>query len=287
MSDTLISTILSLSGIGVAAAIVLYLIAQKFKVHEDPKIDEVEEVLPAANCGGCGYAGCRNFAEACVKAEDLSDLYCPVGGQECMDSIAKVLGLETVKQTPKVAVVRCNGTYMHCAKTNHYEGAPSCAVASQLYGGETGCQYGCLGLGDCVAVCPFDAIAMDADTGLPIVDDEKCTACGACVVACPRHLIELRKKNPKDRKIYVSCMNHDKGGVARKICSVACIGCSRCVKECPFDAITIDNFLAYIDPEKCKLCRKCVSVCPTHAIQEINFPAKKSNTQTITETKST
>ncbi len=275
MNNTLLYTIASLSGLGLIAAIILYIIAQKFKVYEDPKIDEVDEVLPGANCGGCGFPGCRNFAEECVKASDLSNLYCPVGGDECMQNVARILGREAVKKIPKVAVVRCNGTYKNCPQTTVYDGAQTCAIASKLYGGPTQCQYGCLGFADCVAACKFDAIYIDQETGLPVVDDDKCTACGACVIACPRHLIELRKKWPKGRKIYVACMNHDKGGSARKACQTACIGCQLCVKECKFDAITVTDFLAYIDPDKCTLCRKCVAVCPTHAIQEINFPPRK------------
>jgi Fe-S-cluster-containing hydrogenase component 2 len=130
-----------------------------------------------------------------------------------------------------------------------------------------------------VVVCDFDAIHMNPVTGLPEVDDEKCTACGACVTACPRDIIELRKKNKKDRKIYVSCINEEKGAVAKKNCSVACIGCSKCFKVCPYEAITMDNNLAFIDSDKCKLCRKCVVECPTDAILEINFPPRKTETK--------
>ncbi|MGL4806047.1 MAG: 4Fe-4S binding protein, partial [Bacteroidales bacterium] len=144
-----------------------------------------------------------------------------------------------------------------------------------LYGGETGCSFGCHGLGDCVTVCPFDAIHINPETQLPEVDEDKCTACGACVRACPKFIIELRKKGPKSRRVFVSCVNKDKGAIAKKACNVACIGCSKCLKACPFEAITISNNLAYIDYNKCKLCRKCVDVCPTHAIQELNFPPKK------------
>ncbi|HPX06067.1 MAG TPA: Fe-S cluster domain-containing protein [Tenuifilaceae bacterium] len=275
MSSVVLYTVLMLSALGVISAVVLYFVAQKFKVYEDPRIDEVEAVLPGANCGGCGYPGCRGFAEAFVKAEDISTLFCPVGGNDTMGNAAKILGKEAAAVDPMVAVVRCAGTPEHRAKTNAYDGAKSCRIATSLYSGDTGCQFGCLGLGDCVDVCNFDAIYIDEVTGLPVVDQDKCTACGACVKACPKFIIELRKKGPKGKRIFVSCVNKDKGGVAKKSCSVACIGCGKCVKTCPHDAITLENNLAYIDFNKCKLCRKCVEVCPTNAIWEVHFPARK------------
>jgi electron transport complex protein RnfB len=275
MNPIVIYTIISLSATGIAAAVILFAIAQRFKVFEDPRIDQVEEALPGANCGGCGYAGCRNFAEACVRAVDLTKLYCPPGGNDTMQGVASILGKEAAEKDPQVAVVRCSGSFAHRARVNNYDGAGSCSIASSLYSGDTGCQYGCLGHGDCVRACEFDAIYMDSETGLPVVIDDKCTACGACVDACPKDIIELRKKNKSDRKIFVSCINRDKGGIAKKSCSVACIGCGKCEKVCPHDAITIGNFLAYIDPVKCKLCRKCPPECPTNAIPEINFPPRK------------
>lgn len=275
MSITIVYTIATLSVIGTSAAVILYFVAQKFKVYEDPRIDEVEENLPAANCGGCGFAGCRAFAEACVKASDLNDLNCPVGGQVTMDKVAEILGLEAVKKEARVAFIRCNGTCDHRPKTNIYDGATTCAIAASVYSGETDCQWGCLGYGDCYDACEFDAIELRADLGVPKIIDDKCVACGACVEACPKDLIELRKRFPKDRKVVVACRNQDKGGVARKACAVACIGCSKCEKECKFDAITIENNLAFIDSDKCKLCRKCVPVCPTNAIIEENFPPRK------------
>jgi len=268
-------TILALCAIGVTAAIILYFVAQKFKVYEDPRIDEVEEALPAANCGGCGYPGCRGFAEALVKADTIDNFLCPVGGAPVMARVGAILGHEVKATEPTVAVVRCNGTCENRPKTNIYDGASSCSIAASLYGGETGCQFGCLGLGECVDACNFDAMYMDEETGLPVIDEDKCVSCGACVKACPNNIIELRKKGPKSRRIFVSCVNKDKGAVAKKACAVACIGCGKCVKECPFDAITLENNLAYIDYNKCRLCRKCVLVCPTHAIHELNFPPRK------------
>ncbi len=284
MTTTIIYTIISLCAIGIAAAVILYFVAQKFKVEEDPRIDIVESILPGANCGGCGKPGCRGFAEATVKATSLDGLFCPVGGADTMAKVASALGMEVTAQTPQIAVVKCNGTCDNRPRTSTYDGYKSCAIEHSLYRGETDCTYGCLGCGDCVNVCAFDAIHMDAN-GLPVVSEENCVACGACVKACPRNIIELRNKGPKDRRVFVCCVNKDKGNIARKACTVACIGCGKCVKECPFEAITLENNLAYIDFRKCKLCRKCVSACPTHAIHEVNFPPRKITEPATTEVK--
>lgn len=276
---SIVYTIISLSLLGAVSAVVLYFVAQKFKVYEDPRIDLVEAELPAANCGGCGYAGCRNLAETMVKAESLDGLYCPVGGNEVMARIAKVLGRDAVAKEPRIAVLRCNGTCDFRPRTSHYDGVSSCAIESALYGGETGCSYGCLGCGDCVVACSFDALYMDMETGLPVLNEKKCTACGACVKACPKNLFELRKKWKGDKKIYVACMNRDRGALAGKNCKVACIGCGKCLKVCPQEAITVSDYLAFIDSDKCRLCRKCVNECPTNSIIEFGFPIKKVSSE--------
>jgi Na+-translocating ferredoxin:NAD+ oxidoreductase RNF subunit RnfB len=188
-------------------------------------------VLPGANCGGCGFAGCGGLADALVKGADagsLDGLKCPVGGSEVMGKVADLLGMAIANTEPMVAVVRCNGT---CELRQHiavYDGLKTCAAVNACGAGETGCGFGCLGCGDCVAACQFDAIHMNPETGLPEVDDEKCTSCGACVKACPRHIIGLRKKGPKNRRVYVSCVNKDKGPAAMKACKAACIGCGKC-----------------------------------------------------------
>lgn len=275
MSSTILTTIICLSLLAFLSAVILYFVAQKFKVYEDPRIDEVQALLPAANCGGCGFAGCRNLAEAIVNSDSFEGLNCPVGGAAVMEEIATILGRTAPVSDPKVAVLKCKGSPEHRPRTSVYDGAADCRIVNSLYIGETDCSYGCLGYGDCVKACTFDAIHIDALTGLPLISDEKCTSCGACVRACPRNLIELRKKAKKDRKIYVACSNCDKGGPARKACRVACIGCGRCQKVCSFDAISIVNNLAYIDAAKCTFCRKCVGECPTNAIIEINFPPAK------------
>ena len=274
MLSILYSAIL-LASIGIVAAIILYVVSKKFYVYEDPLIAEVDEILPAANCGGCGSPGCKAFAEKLVTSDDISELFCPVGGNDVMKEVASLLGKEVKEQDPTVAVLRCQGGCDVRPKTTIYQGPRSCAISSLVYGGETDCQYGCLGDGDCVDVCDFDAMYMDETTGLPVIITDKCTSCGACVKACPRDIIEMRPRNKRDLKIFVGCLNEDKGGIAKKACSVACIGCSKCEDVCPKDAVVMTDTLAYIDPEICTLCRKCVEVCPTHSIIETNFPPKK------------
>ncbi|MDR0542985.1 MAG: RnfABCDGE type electron transport complex subunit B [Dysgonamonadaceae bacterium] len=266
--EFLLPAVIALGGMGIISAVILYFVSRKFEVEEDPRIAEVYALLPAANCGGCGYPGCSGFAAACVRASSLDGLLCPVGGTETMNRIAAILEQGAVVCEPMIAVVRCNGNCEKRAQTNVYDGAESCAVASALYGGETACTYGCSGLGDCVTVCQFAAIRINPETQLPEVDETKCTACGACVKACPKQLIQLRKKGPGSRRIYVACRNRDKGAVARKACGVACIGCSKCQKICEFEAIIMADNLAFIDDGQCTLCGKCASECPTSAIVE-------------------
>ena len=223
------------------------------------------------------------MADALVKGADagsIDGLNCPVGGADVMGKVADLLGMAIANGEPKVAVVRCNGTCEHRAKIAEYAGLRTCAAMHACGAGETACGFGCLGCGDCVAACQFDAIRINAETGIAEVDEEKCVACGACVKACPRSIIELRKKGPKGRRVYVSCVNKDKGAVSMKACKVSCIGCGKCEKECPFGAITVGNNCSYIDPEKCRLCRKCEKVCPTHAIVAVNFPAPKPKPET-------
>lgn len=271
--NTILISLLVLGLTGLTAAVLLYLVAQKFKVEEDPRIDEVQEALPGANCGGCGFAGCRAMAEACVKATSLDGLLCPVGGNATMAQVGQILGLAAAEAEPKVAVVRCNGTCEARPRTSVFGGTRTCAIMNSLYIGETDCAFGCLGCGDCVAACQFGAIQINPETGLPEVDDEKCTACGACAKACPRNIIEIRKKGEDSMRMVVLCSNKAKGAVARKACKNACIGCGKCKTVCGNDAITVENNLAYIDADKCTLCRECEKACPTGAIHGIHMPA--------------
>lgn len=279
----ILTAVIVLGGIALVSAVILYVCSKKFAVHEDPRIGQVSAILPGANCGGCGYPGCAGMASALVKGADagsIEGLFCPVGGSDVMGQVADLLGMAVAISEPKVAVVRCNGTCELRQRIAVYDGLKTCSAVNSCGAGETGCGYGCLGCGDCVNACSFGAIVMNPETGLPEVDEDKCTACGACVKACPRHIIELRKKGIKNRRVYVRCVNKDKGAIAMKTCKAACIGCGKCEKECKFDAITIENNLSYIDPEKCRLCRKCVEACPTHAIVAVNFPAPKVRVET-------
>lgn len=278
------TAVIVLGAIALIAAVILYVCSKKFAVKEDPRIAQVSAILPGANCGGCGFPGCSGMADALVKGADagsLDGLMCPVGGAEVMGLVADLLGMAIANTDPMVAVVRCNGTCELRPRMAEYDGLRTCTAMNACGAGETGCGYGCLGCGDCVAACQFDAIHMNPETGLPEVDEDKCTACGACTKACPRHIIELRKKGPKGRRIYVSCMNKDKGAAAMKACKAACIGCGKCEKECKFEAITITNNLSYIDFNKCRMCKKCVEACPTHAIHAVNFPAPKPKPETV------
>jgi len=283
MTESIIYSVVLLAVLGGIAAMVLYAVSKKFYVYENPLIAEVEALLPAANCAGCGSPGCKSFAEKLVHTEDISALFCPVGGNEVMKSIAEKLGKVVAEKEPTLAVLRCQGSCDVRTKTSLFQGPKSCAISALIYSGETDCQYGCLGDGDCVTACKFDAMFMDDSTELPVIITDKCTSCGACVTACPRNIIEIRPRNKRDLKIYVGCLNEDKGGIAKKSCELACIGCSKCIDVCTKGAITIENNLAYIDGQQCTLCRKCVEVCPTHSIVETNFPPRKEKKQEIKE----
>ena len=260
--NTILIAVVALGVIALLLALVLYGASRKFAVHEDPRIARVAEVLPQANCGGCGFPGCSGFAAACVQAGSLEGKRCPVGGQAVMDRVAAILGLEAEHADPLVATVRCSGTCEARPRANVYDGARSCAILSSLCEGETACAYGCLGCGDCAAACTFGGLRMSPATGLPEVDASACTACGACVRACPRGIIELRPRGGA----AVLCVNRDKGGVARKACASACIGCGKCVKACPSGAVVLADHLAHVDPRQCEACGRCVEACPQGVI---------------------
>ncbi len=281
--NVILIAVVVLGLVGLISAVVLFVASKKFAVYEDPRIKQVGEVLPQANCGGCGYPGCSGFAAACVKASEsgsLSDLNCAPGGQKVMEQVAAILGLQASAAAPKVAVVRCQGT---CDARPHgveFDGAHSCRIQNMTGMGETQCLYGCLGEGDCEHACLFGAITVNPVTRIAEVDESKCTGCGACAKTCPRGIIELRPQGPKGRKVVVLCNNKDKGALATKECKASCIGCGKCVKTCEkFEAITLGTNLAHIDPDKCKMCLKCVEACPRGAIKAFNFPPRKPRTE--------
>ena len=270
--DTILQAIGVLGIAGMVLASVLYLVLRKFAVKEDPRLAKVNAVLPGANCGGCGFPGCDAMASACVKAADkgsLEGLLCPVGGKAVMDKIADALGMESVGgDAVRMAVMRCDGSCTNRPQLREYDGAQSCRVAHITSMGETACAYGCLGYGDCVAKCEFGALSIDPEKGV-LIDPDRCVACGACVKACPRGLIEIRVVTPDKTGMVVKCRNKDKGVAAKNACAVSCIGCRLCEKKCESGAITVEDNLAYIDAAKCTLCGKCEAVCPRNTIHKI------------------
>jgi Na+-translocating ferredoxin:NAD+ oxidoreductase RNF subunit RnfB len=266
--------ILILSIIGILAAVILYFVSQKFKVEEDPRIETITEVLPGANCGGCGYAGCHALAEAIVRTGTSKGITCTAGGSEVAAKVAEIMGEKAEASAPKKAVVRCNGSCGNAPAKYHYDSAQTCAYANMLGAGESGCAFGCLGMGDCVRACGFGGIAIDPESGLPSIHPERCVACGSCVKACPRQIIEIRTLL-NENIIFVACRNQEKGGEAKKNCSAACIGCKKCEKNCPQAAITVENNLAHINDALCNGCGTCLANCPTGAIHSL-LPIQKA-----------
>lgn len=268
MSDIIWLNILILGGIALFAAIMLYITAQKFSVQTDEKEDQIDEVLPQANCGGCGFAGCRDFARACLRStpETFSSLYCPVGKTAVMQKVGDILGYSAPKRKESCAVLRCNGNCQAAPQKINYSGLKNCRVAHLTSVGESECPDGCLRFGDCVSVCKFGALSIDKRTGLPVVDANKCTSCGACVNICPRHLFEIRTISEDNQLVYVACNNKQKGAIARKNCQNACIACKKCSLICP--EIKIEQNLSYI-PESISpqdFGQNLKENCPTKAI---------------------
>ena len=250
-----------MTALGLLFSLGLVFAYRKLAVEVDPRVERVNESLPQANCGACGYAGCQALAEAIVAGKEKADS-CPVGGKETMERISAILGIQAVEVVKKVARLHCRGTTSAAPRRSEYFGLKTC-FASHLMGGDKLCTYGCLGLADCVRACPFAAMFMSAD-GLPVVIEEKCTACGKCVDACPRNLLEL---HPISQNILVYCRSKDRGPVARKACKNACIACAICSRACP-EAIVIEDNLAVITDYKKIPDDKIAAIekCPTLAI---------------------
>lgn len=251
------------AGIGLIAAVILTVASKLMFVPVDERVAAVREVLPGANCGGCGFAGCDDYAAAFGKDPELSPSLCPVGGPDVAAKIAAIMGESAGDMEAQVAVVKCQGNCDVTQPIMSTDRIYSCKTAKMFYDGQWACAYGCLGLGDCFDACKFDAI--DVYDGLAHIDRDRCVGCGACVDACPNDVIELIvKKN----MVQVECRSKDKGAKTRKLCSVGCIGCMKCQKACRFDVITVEGNLAHIDPQKCRNCGMCVKECPTGAIAD-------------------
>jgi RnfABCDGE-type electron transport complex B subunit len=274
MNIILISTI-TMGGLGLIFAIILAISNKKLYVKEDPRIENILEKLPGANCGACGYASCYDLAQKIVKGE-AKPTGCPVGGSEVAEDIANILGIESQKVITKVAIVHCGATQNIRKKRAFYLGGETCKVAD-IVGGEIACYYGCLGYGDCVDACLFDAIRMEE--GLPVVDLIKCTGCGQCVEVCPRNIITLEVYNAKKQSdaIVIACNNPDKGAVVRKICKVGCIGCGLCEKNCGDGSFYMDELLARIDYSKvydCEHWDAVIEKCPAKTIKKLPKESK-------------
>lgn len=260
-----------MAGLGVALATALAFASRKLYVYEDPRIDEIEELLPNANCGACGSAGCRTFAEGLISGE-FSPGHCTVNDPSLNESIADYLGVDLGSGTKQVARLACAGGSHVAWQRAHYKGLNSCRAANLVAGGGKVCGWGCLGLEDCLRVCEFDAITMDRH-GLPVVDVAKCTACGDCIDSCPKQLFSLQ---PVDHQLWVACKNLEFGSEAESQCEVACNGCGRCVQDAPEGLISLVNNLAEIDYSRNAISSKLpIERCPTGAIVWFDKPQQQ------------
>jgi len=266
MTEILIAAVL-IGVTGIIIGLLLGFAGEKFAVEVDEKEVAVREALPGNNCGGCGYAGCDALAKAIASGEAKVNA-CPVGGAAVAEEIGKIMGVEAEAGRRMAAYVKCGGTCEKAKDKYEYFGEKDCNAACAVPGaGPKACQYGCLGFGSCVAVCEFDALHIV--DGVAVVDRDKCVACGKCVEACPKHLIELL---PADAYYIVQCSSHDNAKRVMEVCSTGCRGCTLCARECPADAITMENGLAVINQDVCVGCGLCERRCPAHCIIEQPLP---------------
>jgi len=259
--DLITTSTLCVGGIGLVSAAALALAEKHWSVPQDPRIDKVTEMLPGANCGGCGYAGCADYARAIV-ADNVACNLCAPGGTACAQEIAAFLGRAAAEVERRVAIVLCCGDDTEALRRSAYNGIVDCASAQATAGGDKACTYGCLGYGSCARVCPVNAIRIE--NGIAKVDKALCIACGKCVAACPRKLIKLV---PAAAEIHVLCSSKDKGSAVKKVCGTGCIGCRMCTKLAD-DAISMDGFLAVVDYAKPLTNEETVAKCPAHCIRK-------------------
>ncbi len=258
----MLAAVLTLSFIALLAALALGFAAKKFAVETDPRELALLEILSGANCGACGYPGCSAYAKALVTGEAAANL-CTPGGQTTLDDIARILGVAATAMEPQVAVVLCQGDNRKAKSKYRYLGLADCVAAQQVAEGPKECPGGCLGLGSCARVCPFEAIEMTAD-GLAVISREKCTGCRKCVAACPRSVIRMA---PLGATVHVLCNSRDKGAVVRKYCQVGCIACQICHKTAP-EAYIIEHNLARVVYEQREGAAAAVAKCPTKCIRD-------------------
>ena len=261
-----------LGGLGLVFGLVLAAASKVFYVETDPRLDQLNECLPGANCGGCGFAGCGAYAEAVLKGEAPVGK-CASGGNEAAKAMAAIMGVEAGEVTRKVALVRCSGARTYDAEGNltkgakmkaTYEGFHDCLAASRVGGsGPLSCKFGCLGYGSCTKVCKYGAISVK--NGVAVVDEDLCVGCMACAQVCPRKIITAVEPS---QNVIIACNSLAKGAVTNRACTIGCIGCGKCMKNCPSGAITITNNLAQIDSSKCTNCGECAKVCPKGLIKD-------------------
>ncbi|WP_444641130.1 RnfABCDGE type electron transport complex subunit B [Caproiciproducens sp. R1] len=258
--NEILTPVLIVAGIGLLSGLILAIASIVMAVPKDEKAEAIRDMLPGANCGACGYSGCDGYAKALSSGEAKPGL-CPVGGAAVAKTISEYLGCAPGDVEAKVALVHCLGSYDNTTDKVEYEGIATCAGAAIVAGGVASCQYGCMGLGDCMNACQYGAISVC--NGVAKIDPVKCRGCSMCVKACPKHLISFV---PATKQAVVRCSNCDKGALTGKVCKVGCIGCMKCEKTCQYDAIHVANSLAAVDPSKCVGCGECAGVCPRHCI---------------------